>query len=173
MQCHYSCCCQYSSRLLFISQPDSRTRDDAYVSIILVRKSLTKTYKLTPKHIDNHVSCIRLKTLSMTCRFASVYLRPSIADHELTLNTILDNFFSPTSIFCLSAIARNLLWNSSSTGIMGARDHRGYNFELIFHSGKFNIVTYRKQILTLFPEVPLSLISRWREIEAMSHCGFS
>ena len=94
----------------------------------MVRDSLAKIYKLTTKHFDNHVSCIELKTHSGTYRFASVYLRPSIADPELSLNTILDNLSTLSSIFCLDANARNLLWNSSCT------DHKGYNFESIFQS---------------------------------------
>ena len=64
------------------------TRDHAYGSAILVRDSLAKAYKLTTKHFDNHVSCIELKTHSGTYRFASVYLSRSIADPELSLNTI-------------------------------------------------------------------------------------
>ena len=111
----------------------------------MVRDSLAKAYKLTTKHFDNHVSCIELKTHSGTYRFASVYLRPSIVDPELSLNTILDNLFTHSSVFCLDANARNLLWNSSCT------DHKGYNFESIFQSRKLNIVNVPKADLDFVP----------------------
>ena len=52
---------------------------------------------------------------------------------------------TPSSVFCLDANARNLLWNSSCT------DQKGYNFESIFQSRKLNIVNVPKADLDFVP----------------------
>lgn len=62
----------------------------AYGSCILVRDSVSKTGKLTTKHLSNHVACIDLQTSTGPLRFVSVYLRPSITDFHSTALSILD-----------------------------------------------------------------------------------
>jgi hypothetical protein len=121
-------------------------KDHAYGAAILVKSSLRATCLDFASH--NHFVGIKLSCNGSEIFLFSLYLRPSLADAAMEMETCFSSIpcnSIPDSIICCDSNAHSTLWNSCNLSPAGSK------VESVFTNFNLNIDNRSKKVLNFVP----------------------